>query len=336
MTYLTGEVTVVHDWTKIDFTNFVYSGFRFNGTAAGATTTINGATVSKIVGVTIDSVINENTTTIDEDLILLGNPQPTFSSNIKGASTGEYQSKYSFYFEGNDKRQFFNFGKPSSVNDLDSSITVSTYMRVDGDHSVDGYAIENYLSSNGFGLGYKNTGDEWRFRIGVTTSGLEDILTNTLSPKTTGANTWINITGTWNTDTKEMKIYVNGSLENTRTLALTDVLDPTTDDLRIGGGTTSTGEMKGMVNNIVIWNTALTDEEVLTHYNNGNPYNVLLDGPNSNNIVFWSKVGDNSSWNGSDQWTIIDAVNNFNGLSSTAGGGAFAPMTYTSRVKDAP
>ena len=39
MTYLTSEVTVVHDWTKIDFTNFVYSAFRFNDTAAGPTLT---------------------------------------------------------------------------------------------------------------------------------------------------------------------------------------------------------------------------------------------------------------------------------------------------------
>jgi len=334
MTYLTGEVTAVHDWTKIDFTNFVYSAFRFNGTAGGPTTTINGTTITKVVGVTIDSVINENTTTIDEDLILLGNPQPTFSSNIKGASTGEYQSKYSFYFVGNNEHQFFNFGKPSSVNDLDSSITVSGYMKVDGDHSVDGYAIENYLSGNGLGLGYRNTGDTWRFRIGVTTSGLEDVLTNTLSPKVGGANTWINITGTWNTDTKEMKIYVNGILENTRTLALTDVLDPTSDDLRIGGGDTGTGEMKGLVNNIVIWNTALSDEEVLTHYNDGNPYNVMVTAPHSNNIVFWCKVGDNSSWNGSDQWTVVDEVNNISGLSNIDPG--FDEMTYTSRVKDAP
>ena len=36
-TYLQGITTVIHDWTKINFTNFVYSGFRFNDTAAGPT-----------------------------------------------------------------------------------------------------------------------------------------------------------------------------------------------------------------------------------------------------------------------------------------------------------
>jgi len=333
-TYLQGEEIAVHDWTKINFDKFIYTAFRFNGTAAGPTIVINGNTFTKIIGTQINCIVHEKNTVIDEDLILIGNLKPDYKANIHGIPSPQYNSKYSFYFVGNNEHQFFNFGKPSSVNDLDSSITVSGYMKVDGDHSVDGYAIENYLSGNGLGLGYRNTDDEWRFRIGVTTSGLEDVLTNTLSPKVGGANTWINITGTWNTDTKEMKIYVNGILENTRTLALTDVLDPSNDDLRIGGGTPTAGEMKGLVNNVVIWNTALSDEEVLTHYNDGNPYNVMVSAPHSNNIVFWCKVGDNSSWNGSDQWTVVDEVNNISGLSNIDPG--FDEMTYTSRVIDAP
>jgi len=208
-------------------------------------------------------------------------------------------------------------------------------MKVDGDHTVDGYALENYAGGSGLGIGYDNSPDQWRFRVGLSVAGLEDVQTPTLSPKTTGANQWINITGTWNDTTKDLNIYVNGILENSINHA-GNTLVATGEDLRVGGASTTSGEMKGMVNNIVVWDTALTDEEVLTHFNNGNPYNVLLEGPNSNNVVFWSKVGDNSSWNGSNQWTIVDEVNNFNGLSSTAGGGGFAPMTYTNRVKDAP
>jgi hypothetical protein len=334
MTYLTGEVSVIHDWTKIDFTNFVYSAFRFNGVNSGPTTTINGATINKIVGITIDSVINENTTTIDEDLILLGNPKSVFPSTFDGV-INEYISKYSFYFEGDDKRQFFNFGKPSSVNDLTGSVTVSTFMNVDGDHAVDGYSLENYAGGSGLGIGYDNSPDQWRFRVGLSVAGLEDIQTATLSPKTNGAGEWVNITGTWNNDTKDLKIYVNGKLENTNNYP-GNTLVATTQDLRIGGGSTSTGEMKGAINNIVVWDVALDDSEVLSHYNNGNPYNVLINGPFSDNIVFWSKVGDDSNWNGSDQWTIKDEVNNINGLSSTSGAGSFAPMTYSSRIKNTP
>jgi len=334
MTYLKGEVAVVHNWAEIDFTKFTYSAFSFNGTTAGATTVINGSTINKIIGKTIKCVINENNTTIDEDLILLGNSKNSFSPYFNGTSS-EYLSIYSFYFEGNDKRQFFNFGKPTSVNDLTGSITISTYMKVDGNHTVDGYALENYASGSGIGIGYDNNPDQWRFRVGLSVAGLEDIQTPTLSPKTTGAGEWINVTGTWNDDTKDLQIYVNGILENTNNYPA-NTLVATVEDLRIGGASSSVGEMKGSVNNIVIWDTALNGEEVLNHYNDGNPYNVLVNAPHSNNIVFWSKVGDNSTWDGSNQWRIIDEVNNIIGLSSTAGSGGFSPMTYESRIKDAP
>lgn len=334
MTYLKGEVEVIHNWTEIDFTKFVYSAFMFNGATAGPSTIINGTTINKFGGKITKCIINENNTTIDQDLILLGNRKNSFPPNFNGV-VNEYKSIYSFMFEGNDKRQFFNFGKPSSVNDLTGSITVSTYMKVDGDHTVDGYALENYAGGSGIGIGYDNNPDQWRFRVGLSVAGLEDIQTPTLSPKTTGAGEWINITGTWNDDTKDLQIYVNGILENTNNYPA-NTLVATVEDLRIGGASTSAGEMKGAVNNIVVWDTALTDDEVLSHYNEGNPYNVLLNAPKSNNIVFWSKVGDNSIWNGSNQWTIKDEVNNIDGLSSTAGGGGFSPMTYTSRIKDAP
>ena len=210
-------------------------------------------------------------------------------------------------------------------------------MKIDGDHTVDGYALENYASGEGMRLGYDNSPNEWRFSVGLDTTGLVDIQTTTLAPKLPGAGAgiWVNVTGSWNTSTGDLKIYINGILENTANY-LGETLESTTEDLRIGGGSTTAGEIKGAVNNIVVWDIALTDEEVLTHYNDGNPYNVTLEGPRANNIVFWSKVGDNSSWNGINQWTIVDEVNNFKGLSSTAGGGGFAPMTYTSRVKDAP
>ena len=332
MTYLTGEVTVVHDWTKIDFTNFVYSGFRFNGTAAGATTTINGATVSKIVGVTIDSVINENTTTIDEDLILLGNPQPTFSSNIKGASTGEYQSKYSFYFVGdNDKHKFrWENGVVPNVSQITGSQTVSGYAKIDGDHlaNKNGYIVENYFTNGGFALGYVEASDVWQWKIDTSTAGAKTV--DSTTKPTDVAGIWVQVTGVWNAPDTTLKIFINGIKEN-ETAGVTGFRSNSTQPLRIGAESPAGGEMKGEINNVVIWDEALTDEEVLTHFNNGNPYNVLVSAPKKENIVFWSKVGDDSQWDGTD-WFIKDQISGTMGTSSFS----TLDMTYTSRVKDAP
>lgn len=330
MTYLTGEVTVVHDWTKIDFTNFVYSAFRFNDTAAGPTTTINGATITKVVGITVDSVIDENTTTIDEDLILLGNPQPALTTNIKGAATGEYLSKYSFNFIGNNEHQWFSFGIIDEINDWTGSITVSGYAKPEllVPPGEDGTIIDNYDATGGFSL-RQDRGDElWIYRIRIG-GGFIDVK-GTSAPL---IGEWSQVVGVWNSDNGDFKIYVNGVLETTDSYP-GDVLQASDQPLRIGAGSNATGEMLGMVNNVAIWHTALSDEEVLTHFNNGNPYNLILDGPKPNELKFWSKVGDNSSWNGSDQWTIVDEISKRTGESNVDGG--FTPMTYTSRVKDAP
>ena len=335
MTYLTGESSVIHDWTKIDFVNFVYNGAYFTG--GTGTSLINGTTITCVPGLNLNVIINEENTLPDGRFLLLGNPKTKFTGSFSDVASDEYISKYSFYFLGNDIRQYFNFSTIPIVSTMTGSMSVSSYVKVDGDHGVDGYIIENYASGTGFGLGYDNSPDRWRFRVGLSISGLEDVHTTVLSPKTTGAGEWINLTGVWNTDTKEMRIYVNGIFAATHTAPdPADVLEGSTEDIRIGAGSTSVGEMKGLINNVVVWNTALSDDEVLTHFKFGSPYNVLVEGPKKENIVFWSKVGDDSKWNGINRWTIKDEVGNISGPSSITGGGGFLPFTYSSRVIDAP
>jgi|10_taG_2_1085330.scaffolds.fasta_scaffold03495_10 hypothetical protein len=337
MTYLTGEVTVVHDWTKIDFTNFVYSAFRFNDTAAGPTTTINGATITKVVGVTIDSVINENTTTIDEDLILLGNPQPTFSSNIKGAATAEYQSKYSMFIDFNDE-QWFNCGNLPSYNS--TSITISMWLQPELAHPPatpgDGYAMDTYNAGQGFALvqdrGTPVPGPPglWSFYIGVG-AGITRI--DGVTP--TEEDSWYHVVGTWNEVTKEMKLYVNGVEDASNTLLPGDSIIDSTQILRLGANTNNSGEYNGLMNNGAIWYDALSAEEVLEVFHGGRPMDLNLHGPKRDSLISWWKLGDDAQWDGTD-WHIPDQVGVNNGISDIGTSGAPVPMTYTSRVKDAP
>ena len=61
-TFLQGTTTVVHDWTQIDFANFVYSAVKFGST--GGTVIINGTAMAKSAGVTVPILVNELTTSL--------------------------------------------------------------------------------------------------------------------------------------------------------------------------------------------------------------------------------------------------------------------------------
>jgi len=85
MTYLTGEVTVIHTNTQVDFVNFVYSAVHCN---VGDTFTINGASVIMVAGETLEVVVDENTTTLDAKYVLLGNPMPVQTEFPTGLMSG--------------------------------------------------------------------------------------------------------------------------------------------------------------------------------------------------------------------------------------------------------
>ena len=70
-TYLTGTYSVIHTIGDADFDNFVYSSIYFN--VAGAFI-INGIVVIGVADKSVDIIVNENTTTLSTDFLLLGNP----------------------------------------------------------------------------------------------------------------------------------------------------------------------------------------------------------------------------------------------------------------------
>jgi len=72
-TYLTGEVSVIHDESAADFDNFVYSAVFCNVPGGYQ---INGEIVILIAGETLNVVVQAPpaTTLSNKDFLLLGNP----------------------------------------------------------------------------------------------------------------------------------------------------------------------------------------------------------------------------------------------------------------------
>ena len=76
MTYLTGEVTVIHDQNEVNFSAFTYSKAQCVKGTGDCTEQINGTTVVIADGSTLEVIVHEKGTVLSADYVLLGNPVP--------------------------------------------------------------------------------------------------------------------------------------------------------------------------------------------------------------------------------------------------------------------
>jgi hypothetical protein len=118
------------------------------------------------------------------------------------------------------------------------------------------YAISygGYTGNNGTKFALGTSADSYKAAIGTTT-----VL----------ANTWYCITGTYNSTSKILSIYVNSVLEGTATGT---TLPPTTGNqyFQVGcsdGVTTPAGYWPGLIAQVQLYNRALSAQEVNQNYN---------------------------------------------------------------------
>lgn len=163
-----------------------------------------------------------------------------------------------FVFDGTN--DFVNCGTGLSQA---GSFTISAWFKRNGTGTgiicsrTEGPATykQNYVlfvsSSNA--VGFSQSSDSYK-RIMSTTS--------------TANNTWYEVTGTYDTTTNTMRLYVNGVSENSTTL----VTDPPTDGsqyflLGASDGTSPANWLKGSVASVKLYNRLLSAAEVLQNYN---------------------------------------------------------------------
>ena len=73
MTYLTGEVCVIHPEAEVNFDMFIYSGVYCN---VAGTYTINGTAVAMNAGDTLEVIVDGGSTIPSgTDILFLGNPK---------------------------------------------------------------------------------------------------------------------------------------------------------------------------------------------------------------------------------------------------------------------
>ncbi len=98
MTYLTGEVSVIHNDTQVNFSGFVYSAVYCN--AATCSDTINGTLVAMALGDTLEVIVNGNTTIPSGDILFLGNPKKVgmFNTGLISGTTQTFPNPEVYRF----------------------------------------------------------------------------------------------------------------------------------------------------------------------------------------------------------------------------------------------
>jgi len=203
---------------------------------------------------------------------------------------------YSLAFDGSN--DYVDVGATFQTT-LDGAFTVSAWIKLnDGQPSVP----ESIVGSS-------STGDEDKFRVRVDTDGkirlvyksnaagssMDDASTSAVFAN--GATDWTHIAATFTESggTVTGGLYVNGVSEAgsfSGTAAMADFV--TSNNLYIGALNEASGISEyfdGNIDEVGIWNTALSAGSISNIYNNGVPTDLLADS-NSANLQGWWRMGD--------------------------------------------
>ena len=178
-------------------------------------------------------------------------------SDLVGSNDGTLTNSPTFnsdgYLDFNGSNQYSTHGNDSSL-DLTSAITLSSWFNAD---STGGFACWMGKGQNLTYMIFFN-GNKIRMRIG---GNIAANAIDSASDYTTG--TWANVVGTY--DGSNMKIYINGSLDQTKARSGTIP----TNNVNLGIGYDGNGALafNGKIAISSIYNRALTASEISQNFN---------------------------------------------------------------------
>ena len=210
-----------------------------------------------------------------------------------GGSSGWSGNTYSVDLDGTD--DYIALGNSSAL--APSNITVSAWIKVSGSVNTFNYIVSRAGSTYGsYHLRYESS-NKFNVHIGHTGGAF----TSLSSSSTYTLTDWHHVAFTY--DQTNLKLYVDGS--EAASVAKTTAIDYTVGshgtDTHIGksGGTLNyPSPSEGLIDEVAIFNSALSASDITAIYNSGTPDDLSSYSP-----VGWWRMGDNDSGTGT---TITD------------------------------
>jgi hypothetical protein len=216
---------------------------------------------------------------------------PTYSTDVP---VGPLTNTYSLSLDGTD--DYVALGDSSDL--APSNITISAWIKVSGSVDTFNYIVSRAGSTYGsYHLRYTSS-NKFNVHLGFASNEFKNDIT---SSSTYTLTDWHHVAFTY--DQTNVKLYVDGVEEYSA--AETRAIDYTAggagSDTHIGkaGGTLGYPQpSEGLIDEVAIFNTALSGANITSIYNSGSPDDLTSYSP-----VGWWRMGDNDSGTGT---TITD------------------------------
>jgi len=159
-------------------------------------------------------------------------------------------------------------GGSTDINGANQSMSFCAWYRMENDTSDHQTLMNKGMSDaneHQFGIWYDDTNNNWRFEI--SNDGSTDVKCKGATGRTIG--TWQHVCGVYN-DT-DIRVYIGGSLDSNgadNPIAHTDGIYNGSSAFDIGR-TGAVDEADGLIDEVIIFDRALSAAEVLDIYNNG-------------------------------------------------------------------
>ena len=279
---------------------FAYSKASFNQSEADPTPTITGTTGGTFNAssglVFVDTgTFNSSTGQIDLSASTIDSHIITYtvdgvqSGQTVGIESPPYSSTMSFSFDGINDYFDAGTGLGDSLGTYTGDLTLSYWFNTDSLTANRGlFYIGSFSNSQGE-LQVNIFANSMRFRVeGGTKTKLLDI-----TSLSTGI--WYHIGFVYKAgDISGSKVYLNGAEQTTTDTGTFPSSLPFSGLKTIIGGYYGTGNtFDGKLDEVSVWNTALSSDAVTEIYNSGAPNSLTsLTNASSSNLVAWYKMGE--------------------------------------------
>jgi len=183
------------------------------------------------------------------------------NGTINGATwttSGKYGNALTF--DGNN--DYVSLGNNSALTPS-NQVTFASWIKLAAVTGTPQMIIGKYNTSGAYPYQLRIQGGD-KVRFSVRTSSSEDVDTSNIL----SANQWIHVAGTW--DGTIMRIYINGTAVP-QTDSKTGTMPNTAVDVRIGSSSSGSFVFNGQIDEVRIYNRALTGPEVMTLFNATSP-----------------------------------------------------------------
>ena len=300
---------------------FAYSKSSFNQAEADPTPTITGTaggTFNASSGLVFVDTGTFNSSTGQIDLSASTIDSHIITYTVDGVQQGQtvgieaapFSNQFSFEFDGQNER--FNTSITTGTND----VSISYWMKTTATHSY-------LLKQCAFGGPDSVFGADYSLGLlgshVLTPNDTKVRIFNSLGSTKLNDGDWHHVAFTYDFTTKEIKAYVDSSLDLTTTVSLFR-----SKTIFIGSAGSSLF-FNGLIDECSIFYSVLSQEDINTIYGSGTPSDI-----SSLNPVSWYRMGDEGTFNsGTGVWTLTDQGSGGNNATS-------ANMEEADRKSDTP